>query len=154
MLQSVGARDEIGVWEFADRLGGTADHQVLVQLGGWSATVGGTSRQALTRARLRTMHGAGRPGRVFAALDAAVRGLRASDRSIADTRDAIVLVADASATDPERAQRLIDDLRAAREPIPVFVIAFAAQACASAEWRDVLESTEGECCRERVGRQE
>jgi hypothetical protein len=143
MLQSVGDRDEIGVWDFAEHVGGA--HRVQVPLGRWSGTVGGAHRQALTRAHLRALRGAGRPGRVFDTLDAAVGALRAADRSTADTRDAIVLVADASTTDSDGVQRLTDDLRATSEPIPVFVIAFATQACASAEWRDVVASTGGQC---------
>jgi hypothetical protein len=118
-----------------------------VPLGGSSDTVGDTNRLALARANLRSLRGAGAPGQVFDVLGAAIRSLRTSGRSTADTRDAIVLVADASVSEPERAERLVDDLRAATRPIPVFLIAFAAQACTSTEWRDVVESTGGECYR-------
>ncbi len=144
-LQSVGEEDQIGVWDFADRHQDGVAHRVLVPLGSSSSTVEGTGRLPLARDHLRDLRGTGAPGRVFEALGAALTSLRASARSTADTRDAIVLVADGSTVEPDDAEGLVDDLASAPQPIPVFVITFAADACASTEWRAVVESTSGEC---------
>jgi hypothetical protein len=143
-LRSVGDHDEIGAWEFAAGLGGAADHRVLVPMGRSSAEIAGRLRTEMARDRLRFLHGSGRSARLYDTLRAAVGTLRASGPPAAQTRDAVVIIADGSTREPGHAQ-LIDYLRAAPRPVPVFLVAFGTRVCASAEWREIIDTTGGQC---------
>lgn len=132
-LQSMGDRDEVGLWVFAAGLGGADDHRVLVPV-----RRGATEA---TTAELGDLRNSGRPARVSPTLRAAVDSLRESTGGTAGTSDAVLVVADGS-REPDLTQ-LVDHLRASG--VPVFLIAFGTEVCESWQWQQITRETGGAC---------
>lgn len=143
-LRSVGERDEVGVWDFADGLAGGVDHRVLVPVGRAAGRVGGRSRAEATRESLSGLRTTGRQARLYDTLRAAVGTLRASGGSAEDTRDAVVIIADGSRPEPGHSQ-LAEYLRSGGQPVPVFLVAFGTPVCATPQWQEIVRATGGAC---------
>lgn len=143
-LRSVGDKDEVGVWEFAEDLAGGSDHRELVALGRSTGRLGGRPRVAAADEALDRLRTSGRPARVHEALGAAITTLRESGAAEQDTHDAIVVIADGTRPEPDTA-RLVDQLRSGGRPESVFLIAFGSPVCSSARWREIDQATDGTC---------
>jgi hypothetical protein len=133
VLQSVGERDEVGAWEFAEGLGGAVDHRVLAPVSG----VG----QARVARRLDVLGTTIRPSRLFPALRAAVGSLRTGGPR-EGVRDAVVVIADGSRK--EEQSELVSFLRSGVR-VPVFLIAFGTHVCTSTQWSEIVRATNGDC---------
>ncbi|WP_143229749.1 vWA domain-containing protein [Actinophytocola xanthii] len=134
-LRSVGDRDRVGLWEFAQGHGGRADHQVLLSIGDGTAQ---RARESLSRVSV-----SGRPARLYPTLEAAVLALRSGRPASPEVGDAILVVADGSRNEVGHSQLV--EVLAAGEPVPVFLIAFAASVCDSRQWREITQETGGAC---------
>lgn len=130
-ILGIGGKDKFGLWAFAERLDGHRDHRELVPM----------SEPERTKAALTGLVDSDRPPRLVPTLREAVASFSASDRD-ADVRDAIVVIAEGTSWEPDTLQ-LVDQLRA--KPVPVFMIAFGANVCASSAWREIDRSSGGTC---------
>ncbi len=133
-VRSIGGKDEVALWTAAARLDGEADHREVVPMGPADRV----------RPILDQLEGTGQPTRLNQALLAAVNAIGTGETAPADTRGAVVVIADGSGQEPDTEQ-LVDRLRAVGRPAPVFLIAFGASACEPGHWQEIATASGGAC---------